>query len=178
MVLLGCKPAKRNTEQHDIFFGIAPSLADLKEEMNRFWPDSGGLHIDAWRKVTMVDGYSITAEQGSNAIKEKQLFFVNLGGYLENAFEEFHAKALIAADHKADAIKASKRIPFFKEANLDAPGGASHIDDKYGLDVDEVFQVEDLLTSEAKSRFRLSITRSSLSTADVLHIGYLPFSRL
>ncbi|MGN6440105.1 MAG: DUF1543 domain-containing protein [Agriterribacter sp.] len=29
MLLLGCKPAGRHTEQHDVFFGIGASLKDL-----------------------------------------------------------------------------------------------------------------------------------------------------
>ena len=43
MVLLGCKPPGRHIEQHDIFFGIAKSLSDLKADMQAFWPDSVGL---------------------------------------------------------------------------------------------------------------------------------------
>lgn len=46
MVLLGCRPKGRNTEQHDIFFGIADSLVELKPAMQLFWPDAL-LHIDA-----------------------------------------------------------------------------------------------------------------------------------
>jgi hypothetical protein len=30
MLLLGCKPAGRNTEQHDLFFGMRASLSDVK----------------------------------------------------------------------------------------------------------------------------------------------------
>jgi hypothetical protein len=42
MLLLGCKPLGRNTEQHDIFFGIADSLPELKPEILNFWPEAQG----------------------------------------------------------------------------------------------------------------------------------------
>ena len=66
MVLLGCKPPGRHIEQHDIFFGIAKSLSDLKADMQAFWPDSVGLHIDAWRRVITVDGFRIDIAQESS----------------------------------------------------------------------------------------------------------------
>ena len=37
MLLLGCRPTGRNTEQHDIYFGIAKSLKDLIPEIKSFW---------------------------------------------------------------------------------------------------------------------------------------------
>lgn len=50
MVLIGCKPEGRHTEQHDIFFGIGSELRDLIPDMLAFWPEANGkLHIDGWR---------------------------------------------------------------------------------------------------------------------------------
>jgi hypothetical protein len=52
MILLGCKPPGRNTEQHDLFFGIGRSLSDVKGDILDFWTEAGGkIHIDAWREV-------------------------------------------------------------------------------------------------------------------------------
>jgi hypothetical protein len=36
-ILLGCRPAGRNTEQHDVMFGVANSLQDLIPQMKTFW---------------------------------------------------------------------------------------------------------------------------------------------
>lgn len=44
MLLLGCKPPGRHTEQHDIFFGIAASLRDLVPEIQAFWPELQKIH--------------------------------------------------------------------------------------------------------------------------------------
>ena len=47
MVLLGCKPEGRHTEQHDVFFGIAPALKDLIPAFKSFWPEAKGkIHVD------------------------------------------------------------------------------------------------------------------------------------
>ncbi len=60
MVMLGCRPEGRCTEQHDIFFGIGKSLKELLPDMKNFWPEAKGrIHIDAWREVTQVDNYKI-----------------------------------------------------------------------------------------------------------------------
>ncbi|MFV8358664.1 DUF1543 domain-containing protein, partial [Flavobacterium sp. XS1P32] len=46
MLMLGCTPAGRLTEQHDIFFGIGKSLKDLIPQIKNFWPEAKGkLHI-------------------------------------------------------------------------------------------------------------------------------------
>jgi len=59
MLLLGCKPPGRHTEQHDVFFGIAANLRDLVPEIQAFWPEPHNIHIDAWREVNNVDGYDV-----------------------------------------------------------------------------------------------------------------------
>ena len=87
MILLGCKPKGRFTEQHDVFFGIGNSLKDLIPSMNLFWPEAKGqLHIDAWREVTVVDNCSIQIiPKTTEPIKSlDNLYFINLGGYKEN----------------------------------------------------------------------------------------------
>ena len=66
MVLLGCKPEGRHTEQHDIFFGIAKELRDLIPSIKNFWKDSGKIHIDGWIAVTNVDGHQITISDKQN----------------------------------------------------------------------------------------------------------------
>jgi len=60
MLLLGCRPAGRFTEQHDILFGIGTSLKDLKGQIVNAWPEvKGNIHIDAWREVRHVNGLEV-----------------------------------------------------------------------------------------------------------------------
>jgi len=179
MLMLGCKPKGRFTEQHDIFFGIGESLFELIPQMKAFWPDAKGrIHIDAWREVNNVDNYSIQIETKQSQSKlESQLFFINLGGYKENEFEEYHYKILTVTNTLAQATKASKETAFYKHFGF--KGATSHIDDKYGIDVDDIYNVSDILSTELKEKYGLKITKSELPLEhDTLHIGYLKLDKI
>ncbi len=179
MILLGCTPKGRHTEQHDIFFGIANTLAELKPAMQKFWPGTQ-LHIDAWREITNVDGYKIeviskTAEKENT----NQLFFLNLGGYKQNEFEEFHYKMLVVSPDKGKAIKVATQTAFYKHVSL--PGnGTSHIDDRYGVDVDDIFAIKDILPKEAKEKYSLVISDAADISLqlDEMNLGYIKWSVL
>ena len=178
MLLLGCKPAARNTEQHDVFFGIGNELADLKPQILAFWPEAQGkIHIDAWREVNFVNNFSIKAVLRTTANESPdRLFFLNLGGYKSGEFEEYHYKLLSVAGSQGAAIKDAKQTAFFK--HFDAPGANSHIDDKYGIDVDDMYDVEDILPTSTKERYRLEIIPSAKPKEDVINIGYYKLSKL
>ncbi len=179
MILLGCTPKGRHTEQHDIFFGIAHSLAELKPAMQQFWPGTQ-LHIDAWREVTNVDGYKIeVVSKIDDKANSPQLFFLNLGGYKQNEFDEFHYKMLVVTPDKGKAVKAATQTAFYKHVSL--PGnGTSHIDDRYGVDVDDVFAIDDILPEETKEQYSLSISSVADRSLqeDELHLGYLKWDKL
>lgn len=176
MVLLGCTPKGRLTEQHDIFFGIGTSIQDLVPDMYTFWPDGGQLHVDSWREVTHVNGHTISIEPKSEAkAQDKHLFFINLGGYKPGEFEEYHYKTLIVADSMANAVKESKKTAFYKHAGF--KGAASHIDDKYGIDVDDMFKVHDILAPHLKEQYSIRISPSGDAAEDELHIGYLKLAK-
>lgn len=175
MVLVGCRPKGRYTEQHDVFFGIADSLKALVPHINAFWPEvKGAFHIDAWREVTQVNGYAISIEKADSGIKnENHLFFINLGGYQPGEFEELHYKFLAVAPDSAKATAIAKQTAFYKTAGF--KGAASHIDDKYSIDVDDIYNVNDLLTSFKD--FRLKITENT-GREDEMHLGYLSLPKL
>ena len=180
MLMLGCKPKGRFTEQHDIFFGIGNSLKDLIPEMKIFWPEAKGqIHIDAWREVSVVDTYSIeiiAKDATENAASEK-LFFINLGGYKENEFEEYHYKLLTIAENIGAASKAAKATTFYKHCGF--KGATSHIDDKYGIDVDDIYNIDDLLAEHFKEHYSLKILKTETALKeDDLHIGYLKLDKI
>lgn len=178
MLLLGCKPEGRFTEQHDIFFGIGDSLKDFVPAIIDFWPEAAGkIHIDAWRQVSVVDGYRITitpSDTPSPVHKAPhQLFFLNLGGYKENDFEEYHYKMLVVAPDKATAISKAKQTAFFKH------NASSHIDDKYGVDVDDIYEIEEILGAPFKEKYRIMISETSANEAsDEIHPAYVKLSNL
>lgn len=179
MILLGCKPAGRNTEQHDLFFGIGKSLSDVKQDILDFWKEANGkIHIDGWREVTEVDGYAIEVmkKEEWTADQKEKLFFINLGGYKQNELEEFHYKMLTVSADKGEAIRKAKQTAFYKHTGFE--GAVSHIDDKYGIDVDDVYEIEDILLSHFKENYSISITKSTDAKEDELQLGYLKLDKI
>mgnify|MGYP003575313519 CR=1 FL=1 len=174
MILLGCKPKGRHTEQHDIFFAIANEVKELVPAINAFWPEANGkIHLDAYRIVNHVNGYKVDVVEKSTAIESaKHLFFMNLGGYQSNVFEELHYKMLMVAEDKAIATKNAKESEFFKQFF------SPHIDDKYGVDVDDVFEIEEVLPEKMKSKYQLVFTPMDGLPEDEIVLGYMPVDKL
>jgi hypothetical protein len=113
MLLVGCRPPGRFTEQHDMFFGIAETPAGLIPKLNSFWPEARGrLHVDAFYKHT---GFK---------------------------------------------------------------GAPSHIDDKWGVDVDDVYEIEDILPPSDREQFSVHIAPATPAAADPLLLGYITFDKL
>ena len=111
----------------------------------------------------------------SNDVNPK-LFFINLGGYKQNDLEEYHYKLIIAANDKSVAIKQAKQTAFFKHTHF--AGAASHIDDKYGIDVDDIYELEDILSEEFKSKYAIVLSPCTVTQEDELHIGYFKLDKL
>lgn len=174
MIMLGCTPKGRHTEQHDIFFSISTSINDLKQEIIDFWPEANGkIHLDAWRCVTAVDGYQIQVTEANEQTEAQpfKLFFFNLGGYKENEFDEFHYKMLVIAQSKAMAIQQAKESAFYKHTGF--TGASSHIDDKFGVDIDDFFEIPDMLPADLKNKYKLQISPATGLIEDQIHLGYM-----
>ncbi len=195
MIKIGGRPKGRLIEQHDMFFGIGERIGDFIDAINIHWPEvKNKWHLDAYRQVTSVDSHRIEW-QPSTAQKEDindndsshalKLFFINLGGYLAGEFEEYHHKLLIVAPTQADAMRQAKQSAFYQQYSFndkETPfNAAAHIDDKQQVDVDEIYNVNDLLTNG-----RLLITpwkdneRALPETRieDKAYIGYLSLKKL
>lgn len=179
MLLLGSKGPGRHVEQHDFFFGIARSLSELVPDIKAFWPEGGEkIHIDGWREVNAVDGYKVTIRPREETVVSDpvKLFFINLGGYQENKFEEQHYVVLTIQPDRATAFSRAKDTLFFKTNFF--PGAASHIDDKYGVDVDELYEIDEMLITAQKEKFQIVITPDVSVPEDKIHLGYLKLSSL
>ncbi len=179
MILAGCKPAGRHTEQHDVFFGIAPSLKEVLPALEAFWPEAkGNLHIDGFREVTLVDDMQVQVIPRTEKVAGgTQLYFINLGGYKENEMEEFHYKLLSTGKEKNEALKKAKATAFFKHTSF--PGATSHIDDKYGVDIDDFALIEDILPADVRAQYALQLTPAGPeAVADKLNLGYFKLDRI
>jgi hypothetical protein len=182
MVLLGSKAAGRNVEQHDFFFGVANSLAELVPQLHAFWPEAGkSLHIDGWREVTSVDGYKVEVylKSGDEVLPEQRLFFINLGGYTAGRLEEQHYTLLSVCADKAEATQRAKKAAFFKQASVAGVKGANaHIDEKYGIDVDDIHRIEDIWHPQVVENYGIRLVPAENLPADEVHLGYFRLDRL
>ena len=187
MVQLGGRPKGRLIEQHDIFFGVAKQVSELIDDINHHWPEvKNKWHIDSYRAISKVDNYAIKLVESSSqaeSANDLKLFFINLGGYQRGSFEEFHYKLLIVAATQADAIKQAKQSQFYKQftyEDKDSPfNAASHIDDKFEVDIDDIYNVNDLI-----SNVRLLIepmandSHKLVNADDKEYVGYLSIKNL
>ena len=175
MAIVGCNLPNRFIEQHDVFFGVAPTLVDLKPKLIEFWPEiAEKLHIDSYRIVSKVGNHRISvvdaAEKKDNGL---HLYFLNLGGYKPDDMEEYHYKQLIVSSSMAEAIRIGKKNVFWQHYT------EPHIDNKYGIDVDDAYMVEDMLPADVRNQYGIQIEEDvENSREDELHIGYLKLSKL
>ena len=187
MVQLGGRPKGRLIEQHDIFFGVANQLHELIADINSHWPEvNNKWHIDSYRAITKVGDYSIKLLESNEQVEncsDLKLFFINLGGYQQGSFEEFHYKLLIVATSQADAIKQAKQSEFYKAFTFKDKAtpfnAASHIDDKFEVDVDDIYNVNDLILNVQLLIEPIVNTENSLETEeDKEYVGYLSIKKL
>jgi len=181
MLLLGSSPPGRHIEQHDVFFSIGRSLTELKPLIVDFWPEAQGkIHVDGWRAIQWVDGFKITVtprdQSGASTTQNERLFFINLGGYKQNEFEEFHYKMLAVGPDKGTAIQKSLQTSFYLHTGFESAN--SHVDDKYGVDVDDFFQIEDILPADQKEKYRIHIEPAPEDATDEVFLGYFKLDKL
>lgn len=179
MLLLGSKAPQRNVEQHDYFFGIAHSLKELVPHIKAFWPEAGNsVHVDGWREVNTVGEYQIKVKPKDEAVAPdlKKLFFINLGGYQSHKLVEHHHIVLSVNNDRAQAVQEAKKSVFFKNNSI--KGANAHVDEKYGVDVDDIYKIEDVLSAEMKTKYQVEIIHSPDLAEDEIHLGYFKLDKL
>ncbi len=170
-VILGATPKGRNIEQHDVFFGIAEQFEDLISEMKAFWSNAK-IHIDCYQEVKYADGYEVKILEKTAKKTDNKLFFINLGGYKQGFFEEFHEQHLMVGTSMGEVIKKVKQTEFYKTMGFE--GAVSHVDDKHGVDIDDIYEISDLLSKETKEKYSIILEKSDAENQEnYMKIGYL-----
>ncbi|NSL90696.1 DUF1543 domain-containing protein [Chitinophaga sp. Mgbs1] len=179
MLLLGADLPGRHIEQHDMFFGIAPSLKELIPDIKAHWPEAGEkLHIDGWREVNFVEGYQVeVVAKGAAGNNPLGLFFLNLGGYKPNEMEEYHYKMISVSKDMGEAIRAAKETTFYKHTGF-GNLATSHVDNKYGVDVDNIYEVKEILPAHMREKYQLKITPVTETKDDEIHLGYFQLHKI
>ncbi len=170
-VILGATPKGRNIEQHDVFFGIAENFDDLIPEMKNFWKDAK-IHVDCYQEVRFADGFEVKIIEKNSEKLSDQLFFINLGGYKLGHFEELHEQHLMVGTSLSEVIKRAKQTPFYKTMGF--KNAISHIDNKHGVDIDDIYNVNDLLSRDAKEKYSIVLEKSDAENQEnKMKIGYI-----
>src|SRR5690606_18428927 len=104
------------------------------------------------------------------------LFFLNLGGYAPDQKLELHEHQLIVAKDILQAKTIAKQSKFFKEMTF--KGASSHIDNKFGVDIDDIYPVGDMLPNLHKAKYSILITpiNNSEVKENEVRIGYFKLS--
>jgi hypothetical protein len=179
LLLLGAEAPGRVVEQHNYFFGIAEHLPGPLPEARAFWPDAGhSLHIDGWREVNKVDDCTVRVVPlaGDGPASGNKLFFLNLGGCTRGELEEQHNTVLTVRNSRLAAIQFTKKSLFFKTKSLKGIASA-HIDKKYGIDMDTVHYIEDLLSPASKAQYRIVFGNGTGIPDDKIHLGYFKLDK-
>ena len=109
--------------------------------------------MDAFQEVKFADGFEVKIVEKGEEVSQNQLYFVNLGGYKKGFFEEFHQQHLMVGTSMAEIVKKAKQTNFYKTMGFE--GAVSHIDDKHGVDIDDIFNVNDILSLKMKEKYSI-----------------------
>lgn len=107
-VMLGGRAPGCRIELHDIAFAVGTTLASMHEQLLGQWfGDPTGLHVDAYVRLDRADGHRIELAD-ERVSSDKQLYFVNIGGYAPGELAEQHAYGFFVARDKAEAKARAK----------------------------------------------------------------------
>lgn len=85
-------------------------------------------------------------------------------------------KMLAAAQDKGEAIKKAKQTAFYKHTGFKT--APSHVDDKFGVGVDDAHEINDILSPGLKNKCELIIWAAPDAKEDEIHVGYFKLDRL
>jgi len=77
---------------------------------------------------------------------------------------------------KRIAIQKAKQTAFYRHIGFE--GAVSHIDDKYGIDVDDVYEIEDALPELLKKQYCIQLKLAPDQQQDEMHLGYLKIDKI
>jgi hypothetical protein len=119
----------------------------------------------------------IIAKEAVENADLNHFFFINLGGYKENEFEEYHYKILTVAQSMGLASKRPRRVLSTNTAV--SRELAYRISTTNTGSMWMTFIVTDILDSQFKELYALKISKSeTVLQEDPLHIGYLKLSKI
>ena len=161
-VFLGGRADKCNTELHDVVFTLGEKIEDTYIDLLGKWFGlSDRLHIDSWVDLNIVEGYKICLSKQKNKSKKK-LYFVNLGAYEKNRFEELHESKFMVDVNKINVKTRAKELLLVGKEQV-------HLDDLY--DVDDCIEIKKV------SGYYINLERTSKHSNLKFNNGYKPIPK-
>lgn len=161
-VFLGGRADKCNIELHDVVFTLGEKIEDSYNDLLGKWfglPDR--LHIDSWVEINMVEGYKVSLSKEKNKTNKK-LYFVNLGAYEKNRFEELHESRFMVDINKINVKKRAKKQLLIGKEQV-------HLDDLY--DVDDCIEIKKV------SGYYINLERTLKNSNLKFNNGYKPIPK-
>ena len=161
-VFLGGRAYKCNTELHDVVFTLGEKIEDTYTDLLGKWfglPDR--LHVDSWVDLNIVEGYKISLSKKKNK-SPKKLYFVNLGAYEKNRFEELHESKFMVDESKINVKKRAKELLLVGKEQV-------HLDDLY--DVDDCIEIKKV------SGYYINLERTLKDSNLKFNNGYKPIPK-
>ena len=161
-VFLGGRADKCNIELHDVVFTLGEKIEDSYNDLLGKWfglPDR--LHIDSWVEINMVEGYKISLSKEKNKTTKK-LYFVNLGAYEKDRFEELHESRFMVDVNKINVKKRAKKQLLIGKEQV-------HLDDLY--DVDDCIEIRKV------SGYYINLEKTSKQGKLTFNNGFKPIPK-
>jgi hypothetical protein len=130
MIGVGGGIEQANIEVHDIRFVAADSIEDAYEILRRDW-FGRTLHIDEYMIIEFIDDHRVLLVDKPQESGDK-LFFVNMGGSIEQRFGEVHEYGLFVSTTKD---------------NAEGIGKSDLLAQAYDRHIDYTFEVQERLES-------------------------------
>lgn len=93
-----------NIELHDVRFSVGETMKDCYDDLRaQWWGDPESLHVDSWGIIRHVDGHDVFLSREPYE-GDKKLFFLNVGGYHADEFEEIHKNMMLVDTNPHKAI--------------------------------------------------------------------------
>lgn len=156
MISLGGKVNGCNLEVHDVVFVAANHIDETVALLKSNWygmPEK--LHMDSHKVIGGADGYEVKLinrkpereSENKKTESNKKLYFVHMGGYLNNNTQELHTAGLLVGE---------------SEKEVKERAGKEIIAGEIQNHVDHLVNVESCLLSVDGEKYYIELTDSSM----------------
>lgn len=152
MISLGGKVKSCNVEVHDVQFVVADHIDETIVLLKSVWYGlDEKLHMDSYKEIIGADGFTVRLIK-KKPDSNKQLFFVQLGGYKKDSTQELHDVGLFIGECEQEVKE--RALKEIKAADIE-----NHLD--------SIICVETVMQSTDGERYYVEL-RESLDDFDMV----------